>query len=259
MEYMGNLLTALFVAVSAVPAPGRIPKVYNALITSNQNLEPSKSYPVYQPVLHDPFGFSVQPSGLVPQPVPAKDAEALAPSPAAVPEDPPAQALAKEPAPPPSPAPDADSITLAPPPPPKTESPIPLNDFGLPPQVVPLGRINPAYNGFTQLGPFTYSYPGVRLYDPYDPFTLGPYGFPFYRPLPNLLGLGGPSYGSPSVSLVPAQVSAPNPAAAPAGLSSQVPPPEPSDLTVLNYSSKDPAIPNVPPPPLPQGGLKSDK
>lgn len=48
----------------ADPAPGRVPKVYNALITSNQNLEPSKAYPVYQPVLHDPFGFPFQPAVL---------------------------------------------------------------------------------------------------------------------------------------------------------------------------------------------------
>lgn len=54
-----QLLSALLLAVIADPAPGRVPKVYNALITSNQNLEPSRSYPVYQPVLHDPFGFPV--------------------------------------------------------------------------------------------------------------------------------------------------------------------------------------------------------
>lgn len=198
--------------------------------------------------------------GIIPQLVPSKDAEALAPPlPAAVPEAPPTQAPANEPAPPPNPAPNADSATLAPPPAPNTESPIPLNSFGLPPQVLPLGRISPAYNGFTQLGPFTYSYPGVRLYDPYEPLNLGPYGFPFYRPLPNVLGLGGPSYGSPSGYMVPAQFHAPSPAAAPTGLSAQTPPSEPSDLNVLNYSSKDPAIPNVPPPPLPKGGLKSDK
>lgn len=35
----------------AEPDGRRIPKVYNALITSNQNLEPSKAFPVYQPVL----------------------------------------------------------------------------------------------------------------------------------------------------------------------------------------------------------------
>lgn len=46
-------LLCLVAFVAAEPAPGRIPKVYNALITSNQNLEPSKAYPVYQPVLHD--------------------------------------------------------------------------------------------------------------------------------------------------------------------------------------------------------------
>lgn len=54
-------LLCLLAVVLADPSPGRIPKVYNALITSNQNLEPSKAYPVYQPVLHDTFAYPFQP------------------------------------------------------------------------------------------------------------------------------------------------------------------------------------------------------
>lgn len=213
--------------------------------------------------------------GIAPPQEPPKGIEVPAEQPPAPPaespEVPPPNPPAQEPVPPaepPSPAPDtslnANTATQAPPLPPNTESPIPLNVFGLPSQVLPLGRINPAYNGFTQLGPYTYSYPGVRLYDPYDPFSLSPYGFPFYRQLPNVLGPslvgpilpGGPNYGGPG-PLIPAQT-APAPAA-PANPSAQTPPPEPSDLNVFNFASKDPAIPNVPPPPLPQGGLKSDK
>lgn len=61
--YYFQLLCLLALATAEpAPAPGRIPKVYNALITSNQNLEPSKAYPVYQPVLHDPFAFPYQPA-----------------------------------------------------------------------------------------------------------------------------------------------------------------------------------------------------
>lgn len=222
--------------------------------------------------------------GIVSQPAPPKGAEGPAASPPAPPAEtdsspaatdtPPVEAPAKEPLPPiepPSPASptDVDSTTLLPPPP-NTESPIPLNEFGLPSQVLPLGRINPAYNGFTQLGPYAYSYPGVRLYDPYDPFSLGSYGLPFYRQIPNVLSpslgpnflapsLGIPNYGAPGVPFIPAQAPAPALAVAPANPLVSSPPNEPSDLNVLNYSSKDSAIPNVPPPPLPQGGLKSDK
>lgn len=58
--YKFQWLFVIFAVSLAVPAPGRIPKVYNALITSNQNLEPSKAFPVYQPVLHNAFPFPLQ-------------------------------------------------------------------------------------------------------------------------------------------------------------------------------------------------------
>ena len=53
-------LTSIFVLVlwaesaQALPEPGklRVPKVYNAVITSNQNLASSRAYPVIQPVVH---------------------------------------------------------------------------------------------------------------------------------------------------------------------------------------------------------------
>lgn len=169
----------------------------------------------------------------------AEDKPSSTPSPAASPE-------ANEP-----PA-DSNKPTPAPPLPPNTQSPIPLNQFGLPPQVLPLGRIDPAYNGFTQVGPFTYTYPNFRFYDPYDPFGFNPYAnlAPLYRPLPNILeqNVVAPGNTAPSTRLEPSS-------AQPA----QSPPSEPNDLNLLNYSSKDPAIPNVPPPPLPDGGLKTDQ
>ncbi|RVE48147.1 hypothetical protein evm_007207 [Chilo suppressalis] len=274
-------LLCLFVIVTADPAPGRVPKVYNALITSNQNLEPSKAYPVYQPVLHD-FAFPFQPAvfygdypignGLQPVPAaPRKDTNNVQDSNNGQPQLPqapeqPADAKASPTENPPAStetrnAPtESDKATPAPPLPPNTESPIPLNQFGLPSQVLPLNRIDPAYNGFNQLGPFTYSYPSFRLYDPYDPFSLNPFvNFPpLYRPLPNLLEAGAPVIPQgPQVVAKAAPSEAAGPATA-APQSNQTPPPEPSDLNLLNYPSKDPAIPNVPPPPLPQGGLKSD-
>ncbi|CAK1540148.1 unnamed protein product [Leptosia nina] len=257
------LLICFAITTLAEPTPGRIPKVYNALITSNQNLEPSKAYPVYQPVLRSAaFPFPLQPvfygdlpltNHLLPPPA------ALPPS--AVPKD----SISKEELPPqsseepnetqkeipeaPNPQPDSNQGTEAPPPPPKTESPIPLNEFGLPPQVLPLGNFGSGYE-FTQINTFPYSYPGLRFYDSYDPFLFNPYAnFPLYRPLPNVLA------PLPPVS-IPKE--APKPSPAPESPAPSQPPSEPSDLNILNYSSKDPAIPNVPPPPLPQGGLKPD-
>ncbi|XP_034935509.1 uncharacterized protein [Chelonus insularis] len=44
----------IIINIVATPSSGlrRVPKVYNALITSDQNLAPSKAYPVIQPIIH---------------------------------------------------------------------------------------------------------------------------------------------------------------------------------------------------------------
>lgn len=267
-------LSILVVCALADPHPGRVPKVYNALITSNQNLEPSKAYPVYQPVIHDAFAFPLQPAvfygtdfavnnGLFPAAAEdPKDIQIPERSPSSTPEPQTEAASSSTEAPPSStPAPEPSSAepnnpTPVPPLPPNTQPPIPLNQFGLPPQVLPLSGLDPAYNGFTQLGPFTYTYPNIRFYDPFDPFSLSPYSnLPLIRPIPNYLGQEISPISDKSAIAVNnvAVTSTEQPSSA------QAPPPEPSDLNVLNYSSKDPAIPDVPPPPLPQGGLKSDK
>ncbi|CAG9581575.1 unnamed protein product [Danaus chrysippus] len=254
------LLFTVLTVVAAVPTPGRIPKVYNALITSNQNLEPSKAFPLYQPVLHNTFPFPYQTivygdypltNGIIPVPSsPPKDTDVKSEEPSTpAPEAPPAGSTEK-PTEPESSSPKADDEKSTPvPPPPKTESPIPLNEFGLPPQVLPISRFQPSY----EYSPFAfpYSYSGLRFYDPYDPFGFSAFpSYPLYRPLSNVLG---PSLPFPAVK--------PQAPATPESNKGDVQPPpaEPSELNVLNYSSKDPAIPNVPPPPLPQGGLKVDK
>lgn len=48
------LLTPLILQVATDASPGllKVPKVYNALVTSDQNLAPSRAYPVIQPVVH---------------------------------------------------------------------------------------------------------------------------------------------------------------------------------------------------------------
>ncbi|XP_041974797.1 leucine-rich repeat extensin-like protein 5 [Aricia agestis] len=249
---------------AADPAPRKVPKVYNALITSNQNLEPSKAFPVYQPVLHNALPFPYHPvvygdyplsPGFLPVPLPAAPANPNTKTVETKPATP--EPTVTEAAVPENPEPAADSNVDKDkdvPPPPSTESPIPLNQFGLPPQVLPLGRINPTY-AISHINPYpAYSYSGFGLYDPYSPFGLNPLNFasyPIYGPLNNLF----PQYSPSFVAREP-------PAATPAPEAADgksTPPPEPSDLNVLNYAPKDPAIPNVPPPPLPQGGLKSDE
>ncbi|CAL1688308.1 unnamed protein product [Lasius platythorax] len=49
-----KLLIVCALMTIAVAAPGllRVPKVYNAVITSNQNLSPSRAFPVIQPIVH---------------------------------------------------------------------------------------------------------------------------------------------------------------------------------------------------------------
>lgn len=52
-QKMKLLLISLLVSiVSSEPGLLRVPKIYNAVITSNQNLSPSRAYPVIQPVIH---------------------------------------------------------------------------------------------------------------------------------------------------------------------------------------------------------------
>lgn len=49
-----KLLILCVLTTVAFAAPGllKVPKVYNAVITSNQNLSPSRAFPVIQPVIH---------------------------------------------------------------------------------------------------------------------------------------------------------------------------------------------------------------
>lgn len=46
------ILCALTTVAFAAPGLLKVPKVYNAVITSNQNLSPSRAFPVIQPVIH---------------------------------------------------------------------------------------------------------------------------------------------------------------------------------------------------------------
>lgn len=46
------IVLGYFVLVNGNPALRKIPKIYNALVTTDQNLAPSRAYPVIQPVVH---------------------------------------------------------------------------------------------------------------------------------------------------------------------------------------------------------------
>lgn len=46
------IVYALMSLAGAAPGLLRVPKVYNAVITSNQNLSPSRAFPVIQPIIH---------------------------------------------------------------------------------------------------------------------------------------------------------------------------------------------------------------
>lgn len=124
----------------------RTPKVYNALITTDQNLTPSRAYPVIQPTINDPYYYSpyggypyyYDPYGFNPfEPsfLPRIEDGTGAAGGAAEATTLGAQANA------------GDANTSA-----NTEkSPIPLNEFGFPPSLIPISSKNPI-----NLSPFPY-------------------------------------------------------------------------------------------------------
>lgn len=126
----------------------RTPKVYNALITTDQNLTPSRAYPVIQPTIHDPsfyyspyngYPYYYDPYGFNPfEPTFLPRIEDGVGSGVAGSE---ATTMAAQ-------ANSADANVSA-----ITEkAPIPLNQFGFPPSLIP---ISPSKNP-GNLAPFPY-------------------------------------------------------------------------------------------------------
>lgn len=134
----------------------RTPKVYNALITTDQNLTPSRAYPVIQPTIHDPsfyyspysypyyydpYGFNPFEPTYVPK---FDDSHGIAGSVANS-----AVGIGNTAAEIQSSNPDVkanDGSTIT------EKSPIPLNEFGFPPSLIP---ISPNKNPIN-LSPFSY-------------------------------------------------------------------------------------------------------
>lgn len=70
IERKMNLLVVVVLITVASGDPGllRVPKVYNAVVTSNQNLSPSRAFPVIQPVIHrTAVGYGLPPVYYTPQ------------------------------------------------------------------------------------------------------------------------------------------------------------------------------------------------
>lgn len=180
----------------------RTPKVYNALITTDQNLTPSRAYPVIQPTIHDPpfvyspynfspygfydgFGFNEFAAGAPPyfsrftgnansaradiglnQAAGAVTAQSASTASAA--------AVATN-----SVGDDRSFVVdrntdnrnaiVA-----NEKSPIPLNEFGLPPSLVPIAPYGNVNQNPINLAPYTYnSYP--LIFDQFGGFQQGPY------------------------------------------------------------------------------------
>lgn len=179
------LVIAFFECESA--ALLRTPKVYNALITTDQNLTPSRAYPVLQSAIHDPFFYG--PYGYNPYPsyydpfgfnpfesaayIPKYNADgtinvnsaaaatAAGTATVGVTDDSVSRSVSGNK--------EGGAVAQAG----STEkSPIPLNEFGFPPSLIPISSGKTPVN----LAPFSYnSYP--ILYD-----QFGGYGQAAYLP-----------------------------------------------------------------------------
>ncbi|XP_017472961.1 PREDICTED: early nodulin-75 [Rhagoletis zephyria] len=342
-----KILIILLIAINCYSSCGaalrRTPKVYNALITTDENLTSSRAYPVIQPTIHEsglahypfgpynPYGFYTPPLVRFGQPIvpglapnqqfpyplpqqrfppqfmhlaPPNSGPQLVPTPNAAAQQPPPQdGSPVESTPPTAPPPTEEQQPVQPPtlpPPPKNPTympplepippkqapheklPIPLNEFGLPPSLIPLQQYpNRSPNGPVALPPYAFNqYPLI-----YDPITgyreqyLPPYEYFPSHHQHFALGGGPPAAPKPLVPTPPtaeASVPAPTPASLPPPPNQPPPPasdeeiaasepqPQPEDPpqlppavgfdSIKNASkNKNSAVPDVPPPPIPSG------
>ncbi|KAH8363030.1 hypothetical protein KR084_004579, partial [Drosophila pseudotakahashii] len=239
------------------------PKVYNALITTDDNLTSSRAYPVIQPTIHEPgyapfgpynpYGFysppvvrfgqpivpGLTPNERLPYPLPS-----AAQYPGGYPPYEPQQAVE-------SPG------SVEPQEMPKELMPQPLNQQGLPPVLIPLPsqfRGQPMH-----LPPYPYSqYPVI-----YD--QAGYIRQNYLPPYDYYPSQGYPIRGAPAAAPTTSPLVAedqppapPNPPQNPAEIQplplDNLEPAQPSFEDIRNGSeSKNSAVPDVPPPPIPSG------
>ncbi|XP_061402892.1 uncharacterized protein LOC133338802 [Musca vetustissima] len=229
MGQLAFIFILILVAIVTLAAPSygqtktglrRKPKIYNALITTDENLVQSRAYPVIQPTIHEsgiahyaPFGPygpyagyynphvvrfgqpiapNLMPKEQLPYPLPVPQfppqimGQPLGPQPQPYPGYPlpPNTPTEQKPADgqtPPGPeaaaAPTVQPPTMLMPKDPKPEDkmpseqlPIPLNQYGLPPSLIPLRQ------------PGSYPQPAPAPGQPQSPY-LPPYGFNQFPPL----------------------------------------------------------------------------
>ncbi|EDW98268.1 vegetative cell wall protein gp1 isoform X2 [Drosophila yakuba] len=266
------LLLALILCADSSQAARRLrkkPKVYNALITTDENLTSSRAYPVIQPTIHEPgyapfgpfnpYGFysppivrfgqpivpGLAPNERLPYPLPtaAQYPAGYAPYEPQQPVETPVEQQPQAASPPG--AVERQEMT-------KEQLPLPLNQHGLPPMLIPLPsqfRGQPMH-----LPPYPYSqYPVVydqagfirqNYLPPYDYYPTQ--GYP-------VRGATLPR-ADQEQPLNPVQNEVqPQPQPQPLPLEN-LEPAQPSFEDIRNGSeSKNSAVPDVPPPPIPSG------
>ncbi|XP_023308782.2 extensin [Lucilia cuprina] len=310
----------------------RKPKVYNALITTDEDLVQSRAYPVIQPTIHEsgiahygpygpfnPYGVynphvvrlaqpiapALTPKEHLPYPLPSPQfppqimQQPLMPQPLSgypLPQNPPTAPEAENPQaasipptgleeqPQPTVQPPTVAMQSAPTELPKDPNqptkmpseqlPIPLNQYGLPPSLIPLRQPQsyspraypygpqpfhlPPYR-FNQISPLYYNtLPGLRqqFLPPYDYLPTGPQ-FPLSNTIPReKLYPQPPSQPQPLPTVAPTlppltTAEEPTESSVPSTESTA---PEPAFENIKNGSkSKDSNVPDVPPPPIPSG------
>ncbi|KAI9584712.1 vegetative cell wall protein gp1 [Glossina fuscipes] len=295
----------------------RVPKVYNALITTDENLTSSQAFPVIQPTLHEtgiahyalppfgPYGFASPPLvrlgpplpppiGFPPKeqfpypgPLPHLPPHLISPYPGAYPQSPnlptpPVEVKPQKPETPPT-APAEQSpppaSTVMPPPTGPQEAkaaqpgtskslnhplPIPLNQYGLPPSLIPIRQYPGAEARPLPLPPYPFSqYPPV-FYDPITgirqpflpPFDYLPTG-PQY-PLSNTIQTNEiqpsqpnpPSTKRPEITTSLPELTTEYVSTPPTTTTNESPT---TDFENIKNGSKseDSNVPDVPPPPIP--------
>ncbi|KAH8232216.1 hypothetical protein KR032_002235, partial [Drosophila birchii] len=243
------------------------PKVYNALITTDDNLTSSRAYPVIQPTIHEPgyapfgpynpYGFYSPPlvrfgqpivPGLMPNerlPYPLPTASQYPAGFAPYEPQQPAEAPVEQ-----QPVPQAPPGSLEPKEMPKEQMiPLPLNQQGLPPVLIPLPshlRGQPMH-----LPPYPYSqYPVIYDQAGYIRQNyLPPYDYYPSQGYPTAAPAATPPAEEEQPQIQPQIQSQIQPLPL-----DNLEPAKPSFEDIRNGSaSKNSAVPDVPPPPIPSG------
>ncbi|EDV30563.1 uncharacterized protein Dana_GF23363 [Drosophila ananassae] len=232
------------------------PKVYNALITTDENLTSSRAYPVIQPTIHEPgyapfgpynpFGYYSPPLVRFGQPiVPGLSPNERLPYPLPSATQFPAGFAPYEPQQPVEQQPQEPPASLEPKEMSKEQMPLPLNEQGLPPVLIPLPS---QYRGQpTHLPPYPYSqYPGIYDQAGYIRQNyLPPYDYYPTQGYPTREATAAPTATPPAEEQQPEIQPLPL---------DNLEPVKPSFEDIRNGSaSKNSAVPDVPPPPIPSG------